>query len=724
MSFIPAVSTFALSFAQSVLLLVALVAVAVLFSVWVYRRTVPEITRGRRTALIALRAGALAVLLFLLFEPVLNLQRSEELAPRVAVLLDNSKSMTVEDAGVARTTRMKEFVSRPAFQNIEGSGEKSAWLFGGKAFPMQEVTADSLTFTGVETDIGRALQQVADAGSPQNLRAVVLVTDGVFTTGRNPLYAAQALGVPVHVVAVGDSTEKKDVLVGRVLANSIAYLESTLPVDVTVRSAGFEGGRTRVTLLDGGRVIGSEVLDLRAGASEYPFTFSYEPKEEGVRKLTLRVDPLAGELTTKNNSRSVFVKVLKSRMKVVIVAAAPSPDVSLLQRELAKDRNITAVLHAQRGSGAWYDGAPSSKDFLDADVVVLAGFPGTRNDLPVLRQLAEAVEKKSVPLMILPSRTTDFATLKAGMDQMLPFELVQWRPNETEVFFERNEAARLNPIIATGIAAESWSKLPPLFKTESSFRSRAGAHILGTMKLNGISFNEPLLLTRRLGARKVLAWTAYGLWRWELAYDVQSGEVPGRLLSNAVRWLTTREEDKQVRITPSKEFFDSGEDVEILAQVYNASYEPVDNAAVQVTVTRGGETREMVLSPLGAGRYSGLLDVTEEGDYSLSGKAELDGQTLGTDKGRFTVGELNIEFQDTRMNNVLLRQIAAATGGQYFPIDDADALPAAVTGASSFTSTDRIIKSDIQLWNLVWLLALAVLLFAIEWYLRKQAGML
>ena len=239
MSFIPALTTIALSFAESVFLLIALAVAATLFSIWTYRRTVPEITTRRRAVLIALRSSALAVLLFLLFEPVLNLQRSEELSPRVAVLLDNSKSLTVEDAGVTRAAKMKDFVSSAAFQDVEGSGEKSSWLFGGKAFPMQEVTADSLSFTGVETDIGRALQQVYDAETQQNLRAVVLVTDGVFTAGKNPLYAAQALGVPVHVVAVGDSTEKKDILVGRVLANNIAYLESTLPVDVTVRSAGF-----------------------------------------------------------------------------------------------------------------------------------------------------------------------------------------------------------------------------------------------------------------------------------------------------------------------------------------------------------------------------------------------------------------------------------------------------------------------------------------------------
>ncbi len=724
MSFIPALATFALSFAESVLLLILLVVLATLFSMWTYRRTVPEITRARRYTLIALRSAAIAVLLFLIFEPVLNLQRSEELAPRVAVLLDNSKSLTVEDNGIARSTRVKDFVSTSAYKDVEGGGEKAAWLFGGKAFPMQEITADSLSFTAAETDIGRALQQVYDAETQRNLRAVVLVSDGVFTSGKNPLYAAQALGVPVHVVAVGDSTEKKDVLISRVLANSIAYLESTLPVDVTVRSAGFDGGRTRVTLSEGGRELGSTMLDLRPGVNEYPLSFTYSPRQEGVRKLTVRVDPLKGELTTRNNTRAFFVKVLKSRMNVVIVASAPSPDVSLLQRELGKDRNITAKLFVQRGGGGWYDGAPSAKSFLDADVVMLAGFPTARNDISVLRLIAEAMEKKAVPLFLLPARTTDYATLRQGLDTWLPYEMVQSRPNETEVFFERSESARLDPILATGIPPESWGKLPPLFKTESSFRTRAGAEMLGTMKLNNISFNEPLLLSRKLGRGKVLAWTAYGLWRWELAYDVLDGELPGRLISNAVRWLTTREDDKQVRITPAREFFDSGEEVELFAQVYNASYEPVDNAAVSVTVTRGEETRELMLSPLGAGRYSGKLDVSEEGDYAFSGKAELDGRTLGTDRGRFAVGELNIEFQDTRMNNVLLRQIAAATGGRYFTIDDVAGLPAAVSGSDSFTPADRIIKSDIQLWNLVWLLALAVLLFAIEWYLRKQAGML
>ncbi|MDT8323885.1 MAG: vWA domain-containing protein [Bacteroidota bacterium] len=735
--------SFALSLSESVALLIALVVVAALFSLWVYRHTVPEITRRRRIALVTLRTLALSVLLFLLFEPVLNLQHSEQLPPRVAVLVDDSRSMTVEDGGIARSALVRDFVESAAYRNLEGDGTRMPALFAGKLYPMQQITADSLRFTGGETDISSALQEVYENGSQDNLRSVVLVTDGVFTAGKNPLYAARALGLPVHVVAVGDSTEKKDVLVSRVLANSIAYLESTLPVDVTVRSAGFDGERTTVRLLEGDRQVAEQVVQLRPGVNEYPVQFVWTPGEEGVRRLTVRVDGVEGELTARNNVRSFFVKVLKSRMNIVIVAGAPSADVSLLQRELRKDRNIATQLFVRKSGGSWYEDAPVAQTFLDADCIILAGFPaggsgssvdaGAVSDAPapargadvtVLRQIAEAIDARRVPLFLLPSRTMDFRALRQGLDAWLPYDIVQARPEETEVFFELAEAGRGNPILSSGLPADLWTELPPLFKTESSFRARAGTKVLGTMRLNNISFDEPLLMTRSLNRSKVLAWTAYGLWRWELAYDVLDGEVPGVLVSNAIRWLTTREDDKRVRIRPVKEFFDSGDEIELQGQVYNESYEPVDNAAVSVTVRKEGEERELILNPRGSGRYSAVLDITDEGDYSYSGTAVLDGRELGSDEGRFSVGELNIEFQNTRMNNVLLRQIAAETDGSYHLVTDAAGLPAAVQNGADFTPVQRLIKEDIQLWNIVWLLALAVLFFAAEWFLRKQAGMM
>ena len=76
------------------------------------------------------------------------------------------------------------------------------------------------------------------------------------------------------------------------------------------------------------------------------------------------------------------------------------------------------------------------------------------------------------------------------------------------------------------------------------------------------------------------------------------------------------------------------------------------------------------------------------------------------------------------MNNALLSQLAYRSGGKYFPASDIRGLADAVQASKGFSPKERILRSDIQLWNLLWLLAMAIAVFAAEWYVRKQSGML
>ncbi len=78
-------------------LLAALLVAAFVFSLVVYRK---EKTLGilERVGLAALRLVILALLLFVLFQPVANVQVTETIRPNVAVLMDTSGSMTIRDA--------------------------------------------------------------------------------------------------------------------------------------------------------------------------------------------------------------------------------------------------------------------------------------------------------------------------------------------------------------------------------------------------------------------------------------------------------------------------------------------------------------------------------------------------------------------------------------------------------------------------------------------------
>jgi hypothetical protein len=245
-------------------------------------------------------------------------------------------------------------------------------------------------------------------------------------------------------------------------------------------------------------------------------------------------------------------------------------------------------------------------------------------------------------------------------------------------------------------------------------------------RVQGVSTSQPLLLSRNIAGAKSVAILGYGVWRWKLltrAVD-PSKDVLQLFMSNAVRWLTTREESKLVRISTTQEVFTGGEPVEFSGQVYDKTYRPIDGADVRVAVRKGNETAETILTPTGNGRYEGKFEDLREGEYQFAGTASLNGERLGEDEGKFSVGAQEIEFQETRMNKPLLEQLAYRSGGRYFDPQSISQLADEVERSAKLTSKEITRASEFELWSLSTVLILIILFFGVEWFLRKQAGLL
>jgi hypothetical protein len=276
----------------------------------------------------------------------------------------------------------------------------------------------------------------------------------------------------------------------------------------------------------------------------------------------------------------------------------------------------------------------------------------------------------------------------------------------------------------------AWQRLAPVFKLQSNFRAKPEAEVLATTRIQNFATAEPFLLSRNVNRKKSLAILGYGIWRWTML----SEETPGseklleEFLSNSVRWLTTREDDRRVRVQPVRETFGGQEPIEFTAQVYDESYKPVDNAEITVSIRKSGplgETQnELTLSPVGNGQYEGALDGLGEGDYRYSATVRANSNTTGEDSGTFSVGGLNVEFQETRMNKELLEQIAERTAGTYYSPDAVTTLASDIASLPSFRPREVVRSEDIELWNRSWMLGLVVGLFSVEWFVRKRNGML
>ena len=87
----------------------------------------------------------------------------------------------------------------------------------------------------------------------------------------------------------------------------------------------------------------------------------------------------------------------------------------------------------------------------------------------------------------------------------------------------------------------------------------------------------------------------------------------------------------------------------------------------------------------------------------------------------FDVGEIDTEeYVDLDVNQPLLRQVAASSGGAYYPACDAARLPDDIKDLTRH----RTIVREIELWDSVYLLVLFGALAIAEWLIRKRNGVI
>ncbi|MCS3696922.1 hypothetical protein [Salinibacter ruber] len=716
----------AFSFGYSPWLLLLCVAVAGGLTYWTYRATVPSLSAGWRLLLGGLRFLALALICFLLFEPVLQQFRSTERPPVLAVLVDDSQSMQVVTAGdtsAARPNAARTSV-RPVLDALQDEampgtarffrvGEASRALSGG--------IIDSLRFDGARTDLASGLQAAPEELRDENLGGIVLVSDGQYNTGQNPLRVADRSPVPVHTVTVGDTARQRDLRVQDVSTNDRAYLNSSVPVRVTLSVTEGPGQPVPVTLEQSGRTLDQRPVRLPDGTGEVSVDLTFEPEQAGLQQVTVRVPELAGEVTTRNNAQSTSLRVLESKRQVLLLGAAPAPDVSALRRvyERTADTEVTARIPTP--DGTFLEG-PLPDDLSAFDVVVLAGFPSPSVPDDVVQRVATLVND-GTPALFFLDRQTDLAAWTEHFEASLPARPDASTSSFAEASFRIVESARQHPVFRIeGAEGAFFERLPPLQVPASAWTPTPDAQVLGT----AATTSAPLLVLRRRAGLRTAAFLGSGVWRWALLpSELRAADPlwPG-LASNLLRWAGTEADDSPVRVRPTASTFGGTAAVSFAGQVYDQSRQPVSDATVKVTVTDStGTEYPYTMDPTGQGRYTLDVGTLPEGTYQYEAQARLGETDLGTDRGEFSVAPLRIEYQSPRADAVLMRQLASRAGGTAYTPETIDRLPAELAGQASFSSDVVQRSSEAELWRTSLFLIAILALLASEWTLRKFLGL-
>jgi len=510
------------------------------------------------------------------------------------------------------------------------------FTFGGvtaEAQPSGAFEADERT-----TALGDALKEsVARVGQPATA-AVILLTDGVPTSGEDPRMVARTLGVPVFPIALGGRMAEKgkffDIGIAGVPHNLELIVNNIGKLKFMLSNFGIEGlsdaeRAVTMTLSYKNQVVATAPVQFPAQNGSREAEIEYTPKEVGVQKLTVALPTLPGEPITENNTREFIVRVVEPKIRVLIVEGTIRSEYRFLRKVLGSDPTIQVTSVIKKDKEEFYQqdsdpgidlsrGLPRNKeDFKKFDVVILGDIARAEFTDEQLQGLKDYVSGGAGLLAIggyhaygpggyADSPVADLLPLKihgpadgqsAGNFAPALTPLGRAHPvfEGCEKFFEDSS----NP--ADAAAEKSAAAMATLDGANRVVGVKPGAEILMVNPketLPGGNENMPVVAVQQFGVGRVLALTADTTWKWRFQMEGHGLDSPYyRFWRQSVRWAAGRKDQGGQRVKdrliawPDKLEYALGEPMTIEARVQSADGEPLDNAKVEVEIqnpTPGG----------------------------------------------------------------------------------------------------------------------------------------
>ncbi|HUX61627.1 MAG TPA: CARDB domain-containing protein [Ignavibacteriaceae bacterium] len=689
------------------------------YSFYVYRYTVPQITPAKKIFLTFLRALALILLLFVFFEPVLTLARKMTLNPVNLVFVDNSRSIQIND-GMNRESTEKNFINDLNKSDLKKNSE--IFTFGSKVSNLKYDSLQQLNFSEGSTNFANIFNSIN--GNGKNIASVVIVSDGVITEGSDPTYSAAKLGIPVFTIGIGDTTARNDIWVKNVLANDLIYAGTPTSIVATISNTGFADKNATVTLYEDGTLSSQQKIILSSDGVQN-VNFTYTPKTSGEKKLTVTVSNTKGKFTFANNKKIVYVNVLSSKVKVLILAGSPSSDLSFIKNTLKSDSNLAVNSYTQISADHFIEKNFTTKIIDSTNIFFLVDFPAKNTPQDLYQKVITEIAQNDKPFFIVLSNGIDFQRLKA-LQSELGFTFNNINSDYLEIQPNVSAGEENNPLLQNNSdnILDAWNNLPPVYQPNVDFKAKPESEILSQIKINNSPINKPLILTRILGNKRSISVLAKDIWRWKLGTAMKKLDLFDSFILSSVKWLNAKGKNKQVTIRTTKKLYSLGENVEFTGQVYDQTFNPVSNADVTVNCNGGGGSYQIHLNSLGNGLYDGSLQTNQAGDYKYTGNASLKGTLIGSDYGSFNLGEVDIEMLNPRMDYDFLNLLANQSNGKFYYNSNYQSLFETLRNLDNASSKDKIETSEIYLWSNTWLLIVAIILFGTEWFLRKRWGLI
>ena len=710
------------------------------FLIWSRRNAIAPSMRGLRTGVVwLLESSLVCLLLFLLWQPALSIATLRPQQNIVAVVIDDSKSMAVQENGSARKDDVVKTLNSGLIKSLQSKFQIRLYRFGDHLERLEK--PDQLTAAEPATRIGDSIKEVLADSASLPIGAVVLLSDGADNSGGIDLETISDIKrqrIPIHTIGFGREKMEHDIELTDVQLPVKSLAKSRLEAEVSLRQTGFRGTKARLVVRDAGKILASRDIVLKGDGTTQTEAILFNAGDAGVKDLEFSVDPQPGEENRNNNSETRVLSVDAAKPRVLYMEGEPRWDYKFLRRAVEDDKNISLFSIVRTTQNKIYTQvADASAEFLKV------GFPNKVDDLfgfqglilgsveanyftPAQQELIQQfVDRRGGGLLFLGGRTAlaDGAYDKPPFEDLLPVRL----PNHKNTFHRDPATAVLTApgrdSLITRIEEDPeanvarWKKLPYLMNYQEAGTPKPGATVLAEM--NAAGHTLPLLITEKYGRGRTAVFATGGDWRWQMLQPLQdmSHEMFWRQM---LRWLVSDTPTRVVASTPKPVLEDDGR-LHLRAEVRDTTYLPTSDATVEARIVvpgGGAESVDLHPDPVTQGVYSADWDAPKAGSYVAEVTAHRGQQELGRDVVTFRRENGVAENFHLEQNRELLEKLSSQTGGRYYRPNEVSRLGEDI----SYSDAGISVRETRDLWDMPAVFFFALLLCCAEWLLRRRWG--
>lgn len=700
---------------------------------------------GRRLAwaLLGLRAAGLAALWLMIAKPTWTGAEEKTDPGRVAVVLDNSISMTLADsAGHERYRQAREAVGRIR----QGAADRGLVvdLFDINGNPLPEVPGEP---TADRTDLARAVSEVLARTRSRPMAGMIVLSDGADNSGRTDFRDLN--DAPVPVFAAGFPQEPNatvlDLAVRKPQAPQRVLVNNDVRVDVPVVQTG-PATKALVSLKRGEEVVAAQEIDFPAGPGEQAktVTLTFRPTQAGSFVYTAAVaTPDGAELKEPlliNNAATFPLQVDGEPIRVLYLEGAMRYEFKFLKARLEDDPDVTVATVLRRTNpelaGLRPGGDVLTPDRLKTtDVVILGDMEGRFLSNAEYDALLKWLDGKNHALLVLGGYSSFGpdgwrSTALAAALPVVPADAEPFQHEGAFVPTLTDEGKRHPAFAFTGDRLkdeEQWNETARLDGVSVTQRARPGATVLAVHPAFVVGDRPAVVMAHQnYGGGKVLAVLADTTWKWSRTPRLigRSDTLYTRFWSQTIRWLAGRNLDENrplLTVSTDKAGSEAGKPITV--KVTRQPRPDVDFGKSELVAGVTGPAGEVRL-PIAASsanpdEFTAMFTPPSGGRYEVSAKLSADGKLLANQSAEVLVQGSALELADPRANPRPLEAIAAATGGVY--VD----MPQAGTLADKLPKKDRrrVTVERREYWNNPLLFVVFLGALTGEWVLRRRNRM-